>query len=968
MKMEETYMPIQTKQRYAPIRLLSIESEGFAYFPRQEVLIHEAITGAIGENGSGKTTFLNMLRLLFGAERFDNGHTLRTFFTREDIYEIYIIGKFDNKLQVEYDKKPFEPIGKYNEVVSVVCRLTLDDPRVKRSYFIYDGEFELDTHLKNTFRWLEVTQYQQQMEEVGMSRALVRAFSLSQGNTEEILKKGEEELAEYLLEICGEQERIDNFNNLKVGMKRQKEQYGALLQQKEMEEAHTQRLQERIERCKKILEKEDTLAKFTFNLPISIVNENREELDEYKRKLNELDVLFCQLTTRVHELEEEKERKQRELEMLDSDYTIIKQQISSLLKQKEEVNGTLSLLHNKIMELEEFLQKYKGIELIHQSVLDQEKQTNEKQYSHSLASLTIVETEKQNIEEKMDRLEKSGAIEFPSDVRKMIQILDDKKVEYLLVADYIEILDEEWREAIEGLLGQERFTIVVSHEQMIDVMKWAQEIKYPYWISPFKPANLKLHSQSVLKKVNILDERIAGYLEKFQHYMVSETMEEAWNWVQKGNSALLNKPHIYKVILRGGRFIKASGKYCGKLAFQAQMDDSKQELEALMPIYNNLIQQVKQHKSILDETLEKIKVQDKVRIVPEKERTLKQLQDQESKALITLNDIREKLNQSEQKRDNIVNSKSILNNEVGEIIGIFKEINNRKNTISTDIQLQKKMVEDSKQKLFISEEQLTDEQKAVLRDKSYISELNTSNYYETEIKTTKEIVNQLRNISSTDHIVLGEEKRMISLEQKYKHHQKLLKQHIEEIERVQTELDQLEEKHRIAQAEYHLMVEEVFLKIKYSLEKLCKTGNIRADLRAFHIGEDRWKVDYRIGFHGKELKSYRKKAELSGGQKVIASLLLTFAAIKSDGALSFMILDEPFAHLDHERISMVGEFLTQTGVQFIIAMPYSENVKLLMPWVDMLVNFRAMKPDEAIAPPITYGVVNDEYIRKRNAI
>ncbi|KIV58379.1 hypothetical protein AM501_28590 [Aneurinibacillus migulanus] len=961
-------MPIQTKQRYAPIRLLSIESEGFSYFPRQEVLIHESITGVVGENGSGKTTFLNMFRLLFGAERFDNEHTLRTFFSREDIYEIYIVGKFDNTLQPKYDKRPFEPVGKYSEVVSVVCRLTLDDPRVKRSYLIYDGEFDLDIHLKNTFRWLEVTQYQKQMEEVGMSRALVRAFSLNQGNTEEILKKSEEELAEYLLEICGEQERIDNFNNLKVDMKRQKEQYAALLQQKEMEEAHTQRLRERIERCKKILEKEDNLAKFKFDLPLSIVNENCKELEKYKKKLNELDALFYQLTTRIHKLEEERQKKQQRLKILDSDYTTIKQQISNLLQQKEEVNHTLSLLCNEITELEKFLQQYKDIELIHQSVLEQEKETNEKQYSHSLANLVVVEKEKQSLEERICKSEKSGTIEFPLDVQKMMQILNDKKVDYLLVADYIEILDEEWREAIEGLLGQERFTIVVSQEHMIEVMKWAQEFKYPYWISPFKPAKLEFHSKSVLKKINILDERIAGYLEKFQHYMVSETMEEAWNWVQKGNSALLNKPYVYKVISRGGRFIKTNGKYCGKLAFQAQMEDSKRELKALMPLYNNLIQQVKQHKSILDETLEKIKVQEKARMVPEKVRILEQFKGQENKVLITLNEIGENLNDSERKRDNIVNSKLTLSNELGEIIGTLKEINNRKNVVSTDIQLQQEMVEDSKQKLFTSEEQLTDGQKTLLKDKSYLSELSPSSYYKTEINTIKEIINQLREKSFTDHIIPGEEKRMIGLEQKYKYHQKMLKQHMEEIGRVQTELDQLDQKHRVVQAEYHLMVEEVFLKIKHSLEKLCKNGNIRADLRAFHIGEDRWKVDYRIGFHGKDLKSYREKTRLSGGQKVIASLLLTFAAIKSDGALSFMILDEPFAHLDHERISLAGEFLKQTGVQFIIAMPYSENVKLLMPWVDMLINFRAMKPGEVIAPPMMYGVVNDEYIRKRNVI
>lgn len=138
---------------------------------------------------------------------------------------------------------------------------------------------------------------------------------------------------------------------------------------------------------------------------------------------------------------------------------------------------------------------------------------------------------------------------------------------------------------------------------------------------------------------------------------------------------------------------------------------------------------------------------------------------------------------------------------------------------------------------------------------------------------------------------------------------------------------------------------------------MAARGNFEASLRAVYLEDERWKVDYRLGFNGKPAKSYRDKSALSGGQKVIASLLLTFAAIKADGVLSFMLLDEPFAHLDEERIALAGQFLSNSEAQIIIGMPYSENIKLMMPWMNMLLNFRPKKRNETVAPPITYGKI-----------
>lgn len=961
-------MSVQTNNRFLPIRLLSIESDGFSYLPRQEILLHESITGAIGENGSGKTTFLNMIRVLLGSIRFDNDQSLQTFFERDNIYETYIIAKFDNTLKYDYGKQPFEEIGKYNDVVSVVCRLQLEQSSVKRHYLIFDGEFNLDIDLKGTYRWLKPGQYNKQMEEVGLSRALINAFSLNQGSTEEILKKNPEELAEYLLEICGEQERINNFHNIKSDVNKQKAQYTSLLEQKEIEEVKVQRLQERIERCKKIIQSEEKITQYTFNMPIALFIEKQTKLNEQKKNLKDLEEGLEEINSQIRNYEDKEKNYKNNYDEINSEYKNVNNRIKRLYRLNGRIDNALFKIQTKVSELENFINQYSEITPISQTLLESEKERSENIYRNWLGELRLIEKEKYSIEERIEQLEKNEAIVFPLDIQKMITTLNESKIKHLLLADCIEILDEEWREAIEALLGSERFTIVVSNKDMVKVMKLAQEVKYPFWISPYRNKNLEYSSNSILQKIKILDERVSGYLEHFQDYVISDSMNQAWDWVKKGKKAILNKPYAYKVMVRGGRFIKSNGKYCGKLALKAQLEDSKRELQELLPKYHRVKQKTTEVKLNLDEIITNIEVQSKVRTVPQKERKLKVLRKKQLKRIAFSKKIKYICSKEELRRDEIEKDKILTQEKYISAINLKDQMNKQKDIIILDIDKQGREVYDSEQKLHNIRKKLTDEQKSILNNEPYVAALNSSVFYQVEIDSLKRLIDELRSISGAEYIKHGEEKRMISLEQKYKQYQKSLKQHINEIERVQSELCQLEEKHKIVQEEYHLMVEEVFNKIRYSLEEFCSICNIHADLRAFYVGDDRWKVDYQIGFHGKKPQSYQVKTGFSGGQKVIASLLLTFAAIKSDGSLSFMVLDEPFAHLDHERINLVGEFLKSTGIQFIIAMPYSENIKLFMPWVDMILNFRPKKADKDVAPPITYGVINSEYLEKRNII
>ena len=113
-------------------------------------------------------------------------------------------------------------------------------------------------------------------------------------------------------------------------------------------------------------------------------------------------------------------------------------------------------------------------------------------------------------------------------------------------------------------------------------------------------------------------------------------------------------------------------------------------------------------------------------------------------------------------------------------------------------------------------------------------------------------------------------------------------------------------------------------------------------------------LEVRIGFDGKKPVAV-DDSKLSGGQSVVASLILLMALTMQEGesAAGFFILDEPFAHLSVERIDEVARFLTVTRAQFLITTPTTHNLLVYNP-AGLTLNLRKKGATERHAPVPTF--------------
>jgi len=94
--------------------------------------------------------------------------------------------------------------------------------------------------------------------------------------------------------------------------------------------------------------------------------------------------------------------------------------------------------------------------------------------------------------------------------------------------------------------------------------------------------------------------------------------------------------------------------------------------------------------------------------------------------------------------------------------------------------------------------------------------------------------------------------------------------------------------------------------------------------------------------------------EASGGQQVMKSLILLIGLLmEKEESGGFVFVDEPFAHLDILNIDRVSNFLLESGAQYVLTTPNTQNTNVFKPSDLSLVTQKRRHP-ELWAPPIAF--------------
>jgi hypothetical protein len=168
------------------------------------------------------------------------------------------------------------------------------------------------------------------------------------------------------------------------------------------------------------------------------------------------------------------------------------------------------------------------------------------------------------------------------------------------------------------------------------------------------------------------------------------------------------------------------------------------------------------------------------------------------------------------------------------------------------------------------------------------------------------------------------------------------------------ELDEQLERVEAARRRFEEGVREVVHRLSDEFARICQTAGAEGELRL--LAGDRpeeYGVDVLVAHRaGERRRSYRDAAH-SGGQRATIAILLLLATMGTADAADLLIMDEHIAHLDSTNIDHVAALMHALAdrVQFVLATPTNAE-SLRLSWCDLQLAFLPRDPGRAYSPPI----------------
>ncbi|SHN50705.1 AAA family ATPase [Desulfitobacterium chlororespirans] len=928
------------------LRFLSLELCNWAFARRQVIPLHECITLLVGPNGSGKTSFLDAFKLLLGSDRLYKKRNIGDYIERQ-VDKAAIIGRFDNRpVDGHY---PFGPLGIFEPVVTLTCRMLLSsEGKWERDYAITPGEFNLDAEERRV-DWHRSMAYQQLMEKVGVSKSLLRVISLNQGSTDEILQKDAEELCQYILEISGDKKVMEHFNTTREDLIKTRNQYEELAKTQNLEKERLKVLEGQVGQFRAIQLKKRQLASSLWHYPIAVASETEKTYREFAVDLQEKNEQLKLLDKQQQQVQDEYQAAEEQLTQVNLQFERTRSKERRINEQREDLVREGSRREPEQKEAEEFIKRYEQISERDLRALEHKKQDTDTELDEAKFALRQFQGRYDELALQEAQLDKERRIVYPNYVKEFRGALSLQGIDHKLLAECIEITDNRWRKAIESLLGRERFTVILEPKYLIPGKKVAEKLRYSSYVQKPDLREIRVMSGSALEKIKVLDPSVAGCLHWLNNIMLVEDVEEGHRVAERGIVSLTDQ--AYRQDSRGGISVYREGVYCGKLAIDAQLEEVRNTIKAIEKPLEDAKKRVDQIQERLVKLIEEIEEQKALRELPSIRERYCLLSETLRKIKANLESLDSQKEYNDEQITRLHNQSQNLAGQRDSAKTAAKNLQEVKEKLRKDVKEKTERIPQLRKQYDEALAVLQPEQKELLAKPDERERLRKAENYQADIESMQEELEKLN------------EEELIGIEERYKEHRARVDFAEEVIKKKQEEIDDYRQANDEAQEEYADMVTGVFNQLRKHLEEQAEMAALKVKVHINRIGEARWSLDYQLSFNGKPFRPYFHK-KLSGGQAVIAALLLLIAAIKVDGAFSFMILDEPTAHLDAGRMRVVGEFLRRTGAQYLLAVPYSENIKHLG-WVDMTLNFRLKDDEEELAPPIFYGVVNEHYVMER---
>ncbi len=910
-------------------------------------LLTDGINVATGPNGSGKTCFLDGVKVLLGITSFALGRSSAKYIFDGGPGGVpadraLLKATFANPLLPERGERMFAAVPGCGETrrVTVVCLVT----EQSRRYRVLPGRIRwgigrpLQDDLAGFMEanpsgeWLGPRRYEELLERVGVTRALREVLAIPQGAIDRIVEERPQGLLRNLLELTGEGAVLEAVRTGRESTERSRAAYVAAIEQDRAEQEKLVELQTRE----------------AWHLEWGGLRDRLTILQELARPAAE----YRDLAARVEETRAQRLRKVRgttadedmlaglreQVPVLEARIRGLTEEAEDLVARLAEASGARERLDGRVAVLEAQLEQAQATAVRLESMAGgrvPEQAEAEIRAAESMLQSTLAR--RREVAGHLARRQADaaaldgGGVLAPAEVEAFRARLGERGIHATLVAESLELMDEaEGTSArTEAALGEALWGLAVPSEAFREATAMAAESGYRWPVVRAGAGD----PAGVLARVLAPSE--LGLLLERSDALAALDPGQAHGLASRGHPAVTDDGMRYSdamvrlqtperpVLGRAARerHLAAVRAEIGRLADEANLLDGRiPDLRAAWHRALKSLEAVREQGGRYDAVRRTERELDEVRA--ERPRLL----EREAQVAGGLRELDEQRGSAAAELGMAANMQAEVEGRLARELPELADLDARLARLETELEAHP----------------LTPEQQAVLdggdlpgtesllRDVEWLTgQVADRERFPEEVRDQGVLAARDAQARVVEQTVRATEERRLDLE---------LQQH-----RVDD-----------SRQRFDARVREVAGRISVEFGRICDLAGWKGELLLIPADRpDDYGVDVLVAQRpGERLRSYRDAAH-SGGQRATIAIVLLLATMGAADSADLLVMDEHIAHLDSTNIDHVAALMHALGgrVQFMLATPTNAE-SLRLSWCDLQLAFLPRDPGRAYSPPI----------------
>lgn len=925
--------------------LQSLELVHWDYCQRVSLPLDASIITIAGPNGSGKTTLLDAMRTLLGL-KCSAPRDYKTYARHAGANVAWLRAVVDNRAQNrQTSSRPFAKQLMYSDQVTLACRIERNGGDWQRRYLVVEGDASIE-QLRDTpdkdLGLMGVEAWGRVLAGAGLSPAICKVLSLEQGQTDRLCEFSPRELLRLIFDVFGDQDVLNDYDTARQHQQQLAREMGQAEHELDHSKAQLAELQSRVANFKSWqhkVQEQERLA--TEVVPVLEWHDQRQGL--LKRSLE-------QRRQRQHAASHKAERAAQTAQLLallnartqaDTESTQLLQERDAAAIQRDttrDLERPLEALAKREAELLALVDKESDAEALtaHLDKLRTQESALQQKHSALLQKRELAAA-------SHAALEGQNTPPIPEDARRLRQRLQGKNIAHRFLAEVVEVRDEHWRAAIEGVLRASRWTVLLEDAADVDAADTiASADRYRHYITAPGDTAPAGDTNSLLAHIRF-DAKVPRWLiQQLQNLRCVDSpaagRKTSGSWIT---------PQAYSFDGRGARsmWVEPRDHQFGAAALIARREAVERDLRSLDAAIGPLGQELREIRVQIKDCQQSLAGHSAAQ-------ELGQRNDEFSAAKLALPAAKQARIAAAQHWQTLDTAYTAAKARHQEADTQYRQLEHSQRSKNQEID---RLTLDLATRR--GQHRADVDASGLQRQKFPAHWLRPEKVQDLVRQYLNATQARLRLQSVHDELQLDTWEKDATVEERFRRMETTVREQGYNLDDHKAKNAQAAIAVMNARESYIEVLRSTVRRYRKNIQELGLLAgvDVNAELPLLEnedtvLAQAGLKVHF--NFDGKGSIGLND-GEASGGQQVIKSLILLVGLLKDEESASggFVFIDEPFAHLDVRNIQLVGHFLRSTQAQYVLTTPITHNLEVFEPAEITLITSKKPK-DSRWAPPI----------------